>query len=113
MRRMDSSIWRMPASRPLVQTLVARNSDFSTPRPAASSPTTASELPYMGELSTIWPPALTKRASTLRSIRAHGFLTEMAIHGEGGRGAALTFAGEPTAVCAEIICGHPVIAVGA
>src|ERR671918_106030 len=60
----DSSIWRMPASRPVVQTLVARNSRLCTPNSAARSPTTLSDLPYIGDESTTLPPKRTNSRKT-------------------------------------------------
>src|SRR5437867_5460741 len=60
----DSSIWRMPASRPLVQTLVARNRCSRTPSSATRSPTTLSDLPYMGDESMTLPPKRTNSRNT-------------------------------------------------
>src|SRR5688572_30919981 len=57
----------MPASRPLVQTLVAMKSLSRRPSSAASSPTTLSARPYIGEESTMRPPSSTNRCSTWRS----------------------------------------------
>ena len=47
----DSSICRIPSSRPLVQTFVATNASRAHGVPRSRSPTTASERPYIGELS--------------------------------------------------------------
>src|SRR5581483_10846092 len=66
-RRKDSSICRMPASRPLVQTLVAKKRFFCTPSSAARSPATVSDRPYIGEESRTVPPARTNSWSTARS----------------------------------------------
>src|SRR5207244_1407530 len=57
----------IPASLPLVQTLVAINSESSKCNCAASSPTTPSARPYIGEESTTRPPCLTNRESTSAS----------------------------------------------
>src|SRR6266568_4742450 len=59
----ESSIWRIPACLPLVQTLVATKSFDCTPSSAASCPVTASEEPYIGELSMTRPPFSTKTLS--------------------------------------------------
>src|SRR5713226_8376435 len=70
-RRNDCSIWARPASRPLVQTLVARKSLSVTPRSAARSPTTDSAAPYIGEESITRPPSSTSRSSVcLRGSRS-------------------------------------------
>src|SRR3546814_4246247 len=64
----------MPLSRPLVQTLVARNASLRLPNAARRSPTTASERPYMGELSITLPPAWNSRRRTFSSgARAAAF----------------------------------------
>src|SRR6266478_9432362 len=57
MRRMDSRIWATPSSLPLVQTLLARNARFFSPRSSSTSPTVVSERPYIGEESITLPPA--------------------------------------------------------
>ena len=67
----DSSIWRMPASRPLVQTFVARKSCLWSASSAARSPVTLSELPYIGDESMTLPPArANSRKTCLRGSRA-------------------------------------------
>src|SRR5262249_428113 len=58
---------RTPASRPLVQTFVARNNCFCTPSSTARSPTTLSELPYIGEESMTLPCKRTKSPNTALS----------------------------------------------
>ena len=70
--RIESSIWRMPACRPLVQTLVATKSLGRMPRSAASCPVTCSEEPYIGELSTIRPPPSTKTRSVSFACASSG-----------------------------------------
>src|SRR5688572_4653828 len=65
-RRMDSSICRMPAWRPLVQTLVAIKSLPSSFNSVARSPTTLSDRPYMGEESITVPPNRTNSRKTSR-----------------------------------------------
>src|SRR5882762_5833009 len=47
----------MPSSLPLVQTLLARNARFFSPRSSNTSPTVVSERPYIGEESITLPPA--------------------------------------------------------
>src|ERR671925_458985 len=54
----------MPASRPLVQTLVARNSCLCTLNSAARSPATVSDLPYIGDESMTLPPERTNSRNT-------------------------------------------------
>src|SRR2546422_731287 len=66
-RRSDCSICATPASRPLVQTLVARNSLSVIARSAARSPTTDSAAPYIGEESTTRPPSSARSFRTSRS----------------------------------------------
>src|SRR4030095_14078469 len=62
-----------PASRPLVHTLVAKNSVSVTPRSAARSPATDSAVPYIGEESITRPPSSTNRCtSVLRGARSGG-----------------------------------------
>jgi hypothetical protein len=65
----------MPASRPEVQTLVARKALFSRRFDAAasSSPVVSSERPYIGELSITVPPAA-KRASSTPGKRLYSSL---------------------------------------
>src|SRR6267142_3799320 len=55
-RENDSFICLIPFSLPLVQTFVAINKAELIPAWVESSPTTFSELPYMGELSITLPP---------------------------------------------------------
>ena len=62
--RIDSFICAMPASRPWVQTLVARNALSRVPAAASRSPTTPSDWPYIGELSITEPPASNSTFST-------------------------------------------------
>src|SRR5437867_11556719 len=57
-RLTDCSICATPASRPLVQTLVARNSLSVIASSDARSPTTDSAAPYIGDESTTRPPQL-------------------------------------------------------
>ena len=54
----------MPASRPLVQTLVARKALARCFDAASRSPVTASARPYIGELSITLPPAANSASST-------------------------------------------------
>src|SRR3989442_1010221 len=63
-RRSDCSICATPVSRPLVQTLVARNNVSVIARSVARSPTTDSAAPYIGEESTTRPPSSAKRWRT-------------------------------------------------
>jgi hypothetical protein len=71
--RIDSFIWAMPASRPWVQTLVARKALSRVPAAASRSPTTPSDLPYIGELSITEPPASNSTFSTsARGCRSAG-----------------------------------------
>src|SRR3990172_3184364 len=62
----DSSICRIPASFPLVQTLVARKRFLCAFNSPARSPTTVSDRPYIGEESTTLPPSLMNSPSTWR-----------------------------------------------
>src|SRR6267142_3569459 len=55
-RENDSFICLIPFSLPLVHTFVAINKFELIPAWVESSPTTFSELPYMGELSITFPP---------------------------------------------------------
>src|SRR3569832_1469548 len=64
-RRIERSICSMPARRPLVQTFVATKALSRAPPEESNVPTTSSALPYIGELSTTWPPALNNASSTL------------------------------------------------
>src|SRR5438132_539940 len=63
-RRSDCSIWATPASRPVVQTLVARKSASRIPSSAPRSPTTPSAAPYIGDESITRPPSSKKRCRT-------------------------------------------------
>ena len=63
-RTMERCIIASPASLPFVQTLVAIKSESSKCNCAASSPTTPSARPYIGEESTTRPPCLTRSEST-------------------------------------------------
>src|SRR5436309_3298031 len=62
--RSDCSIWATPASRPVVQTLVARKSASRIPSSAPRSPTTPSAAPYIGDESITRPPSSKKRCRT-------------------------------------------------
>ena len=62
----------MPASRPEVQTLVARKALSRVPAAASRSPTTPSALPYIGELSITEPPASNSTRQHLGERRALG-----------------------------------------
>ena len=70
-RRSDCSICDTPASRPRVQTLVARKSLSVIARSVARSPTTDSAAPYIGEESTTRPPRPTNcRRTSLSGARS-------------------------------------------
>src|SRR5262245_53174387 len=72
-RLSDCSICATPASRPLVQTFVARKSLSVIPSSAARSPTTDSAAPYIGDESTTRPPNSTRLFSTsLSGARSAG-----------------------------------------
>ena len=66
-RAMDSRICATPSSRPLVQTLLARNARFVPPSSRSTSPTVVSERPYMGEESIAFPPASSSVRTTSTS----------------------------------------------
>src|SRR5215831_1318714 len=72
----ESSIWRIPACRPLVQTLVATKSFGPMPSSAASAPHTDSAEPYIGELSTTRPPRSTRALSASRACAVSAALPE-------------------------------------
>ncbi len=66
-RRSESFICAMPAVRPLVQTLVMMNARPLPPVAASASPARASARPYMGDESTMLPPAANNRRTTSES----------------------------------------------
>ena len=68
----NARIWSMPAWRPLVHTLVARNNCGRILSVDDKSPTRASACPYIGELSTTLAPPATKPRITSRSSLISG-----------------------------------------
>src|SRR5215213_4310887 len=68
----DRRICAVPASRPLVQTFVARKTRGRRPASATRSPVAASARPYIGEVSIMRPPASASTRSTAASFSRAG-----------------------------------------